>query len=180
MMWLYFFYCDKPRSTAANELSRQWVVHGMVGSMLCHAEQRAVRRCREFKEFREFREFKEFRESSLTSLISLISLISLFHLLHPVTPINTINTTPTPCYCDTMLLCYSERTPQRADRTSAHGINIAVYSHYYTPLYDHLNGYINNNISIYGSIGVGMVLSPYCPYYSLLSAQYSDSKYSEY
>ena len=146
-------------------------------SALCHAEQGVVRRCREFKEFREFREFKEFRESSLTSLISLIPLIS---LSHPLTSINTINTTPTPCYCVTMLLCYYERTPPRAGRTSAHSINIGVYSHYYTPLHDHLNGYINNHISIYGSIGVGIVLSPYCPYYSLLSAQYAVSKHSEY
>ena len=138
---------------------------------------REFREFREFKEFREFREFKEFRESSLTSLISLISL---FHLLHPVTSINTINTTPTPCYCVTVLLCYYERTPPRADRTSAHSNSIGVYSHYYTPLYDHLNGYINNHISVYGSIGVGMVLSPYCPYYSLLSAQYADGKHSEY
>ena len=75
---------------------------------------------------------------------------------------------------------YSERTPPRADRTSAHSNNIGVYSHYYTPLHDYLNGYINNNISIYGSIGVGMVLSPYCPYYSLLSAQYAVSKHSDY
>ena len=67
-------------------------VHAMVGSMLCHAEQRAVR---------EIREFREFKESSLTSLISLISLTS---LSHPLTPINTINTTPTPCYCVTMLI----------------------------------------------------------------------------
>ena len=137
-------------------------------SALCHAERRAVR---------EIREIREFRESSLTSLISLISFTS---LSHPLTPINTINTTPTPCYCVTMLLCYSERTPPRADRTSVHSINIAVYSHYYTPLHDHLNGCINNHISIYGSIGVGIVLSPYCPYYSLLSVQYAVSKHSEY
>ena len=87
---LYFFYCDKPRSTAANKLSRQWEYTPWSG--LCHAERRAVR---------EIREFREFRESSLTSLISLISLTS---LSHPLTPINTINTTPTPCYCVTMLI----------------------------------------------------------------------------
>ena len=141
----------------------------MVGSMLCHAEQGeasprwqcTINAGRRWSALRRF--FTSFRMTA-----------------QGIITINTINTTPTPCYCVTMLLCYSERTPPRAGRTSAHGINIGVYSHYYTPLHDHLNGYINNHISIYGSIGAGVVLSPYCPYYSLLSAQYAVSKHSEY
>ena len=55
------------------------------------------------------------------------------------------------------------------------------YSHYFDYLYYHLNGYINNHISMYmGQQGWVWSCPPYCPYYSLLSAQYAVSKYSEY